>query len=166
MRTRIFILAIACFFAVACGSSRKTQTTTPPSNSTASNAGNATVVNAKPGEYKFINDETYLLSGISDDATYGYSAKNAIKVGNGSMQSGPASERAFLNGLLGPNGEKVTYERSGSCCGVESAYAPLGVAMLDIYKVKYKGLNKPVILYINMYDPGVLLAPKGFTFRQ
>ena len=166
MRPQIFIIAIVCCFAVACGSARKTQTSAAPSNSTTSNPGTTSTADVKAGEYEMLDDETYKLTSISDDATYGYSEKNAIKVGNGDMKSGPASERAFLNALQGPNGEKITYVRRGSCCGVKSEHSPFGVAMLDRYEINYKGLHKPIILYINMYDPGVLQAPKGFTFRQ
>ena len=165
MKLQIFIIAIACSLAVACGSARKTQTSAP-SNSTASQSTTTSTADATAGEYEMLDDETYKLTSISDDATYGYSEKNAIKVGNGDMKSGPASERAFLNALKGPNGEKIAYVRRGSCCGVKSEHSPFGVAMLDRYEITYKGLDKPIILYINMYDPGVLQAPKGFTFRQ
>lgn len=165
MRLQIFIIALACCFTVACGSARKTQTTTPATK-TATTTSTADIGNAIPGRYEFLDDETYKLLGVSDDETYGYSEKNAIKVGNGSVNSGPASERAFLNALRGPNGEKITYVRTGSCCAVKSDYSPFGAAMLDRYSIKYKGLDKPIILYLNMYDPGVLQAPKGFTFRQ
>lgn len=164
MRLRIFIIAAACCFVVACGSARKTQTSTP--STTTASTSTVDISNAKPGDYEMLDDETYKLLGVSDDATYGYSAKNAIKVGAGGAASGPASERMFLNALRGPGGEKISYSRRGSCCGVESSHAPLGVAMLDLYEIKYKGLDKPILLYLNMYDPGVLQAPKGFTFRQ
>jgi len=92
---------------------------------------------------------------------YGYSKEDPIKVGG--VQSGPANERAYLDRLTGPNGERVTYARQGSCCPFKT---PNGLfdnsGMLDIYEVRYKGLPKPVILYINMYDRDELKAPEGF----
>jgi hypothetical protein len=42
----------------------------------------------------------------------------------------------------------------------------MGSGMPDKYEVKYDGIEKPIIFYINMYDFGELKAPKGFTFRQ
>lgn len=115
-------------------------------------------------DYVWLNKETFQISETTTDTTYGYSPKNAIKVGGGS--SGPFNERAFLNALLGPQGQKVTYRRLGGCCAVESKNGFMGLAMLDKYEVNYDGLNKPIILYINMYDPGKLFAPVGFTYKK
>jgi hypothetical protein len=117
------------------------------------------------GERFFISDNAYRLDSISSDETYGYSVKNPIMVGK-EGESGPVNERRFLNALLGPNGEEVTYNRLGSCCMFESPNGFMGGGMMDKYEVTYSGLEKPVILYINMYDPGVLKAPKGFTFKR
>lgn len=108
-----------------------------------------------------------MLEGLSEDKTYGYSMNNAIKVGmadNGN--SGPSNERSYLNALLGPDGQQVKYKRLGGCCPVESKNGFMGQAMLDRYEVTYEGLEKPLILYINMYDPGKLYAPVGFTYRK
>jgi len=115
-----------------------------------------------------LDKQTFLLEGISSDKTYGYDPKNAIKVGaGGGGTNGPANERSYLNALLGPNGQVVTYKRLGSCCPVESKNGLIGgMAMLDKYEVTYEGLDKPINLYINMYDPGKLYAPVGFTFRK
>src|SRR5690606_21201183 len=46
---------------------------------------------------------------ISTDDTYGYTEENPIKVG-GSSFDGPSRERAYLDNLLGPNGESLSYE--------------------------------------------------------
>lgn len=108
-----------------------------------------------------LDENTFQLEGISDDPTYGYDQKNAVKVGGG-----VANERRYLNALLGPNGESITYTRLGSCCQVPSENGFMGYAVLDIYEIKYDGLEKPINIYINMYDPGILKAPKGFTYRK
>ena len=39
-------------------------------------------------------------------------------------------------------------------------------ALLDQYEVTYEGLARPVLLYLNMYDPGEARAPAGFTFAE
>ena len=115
----------------------------------------------------FINDQTFALSEIAVDETYGYTQKNPIKVGGAKESSGPLNERRFLNALLGPNGEAVTYNRRGSCCAFETPNGFINnTGLLDIYEVKYEGLDKPITLYLNMYDPGELKAPKGFTFKK
>src|SRR5687767_8615845 len=156
------LILFAVSFILSCSSSKKTtSSSTGTKASIAENPGNPTL---KKLSAKMYDENTYQLEGISDDATYGYDEKNAIKVGGGI--SGPTSERRYLNGLLGPNGEAITYNRLGSCCDVPSDNGFGGFAVLDIYEIKYDGLDKPIKLYLNMYDPGILKAPQGFTFKK
>jgi hypothetical protein len=101
---------------------------------------------------------------ISSDPTYGYSDKNPIKVGGAKDSEGPLNERRYLDLLAGPNGEKISYTRQGSCCGFETKNSVMG-GLLDIYEVKWSGQDKPAKLYINMYDYESLKAPVGFTIK-
>ncbi len=159
MKHYFALLLVASLFTVACSSSRKTQ----------SASGGTTSTSHKPGKYKMYNDNAFQLTGISEDTTYGYSEKNAIKVGAGSdpYKSGASNERMYLNGLLGPNGEAIMYTRRGSCCPTPSKYGMFGNALLDIYEIMYEGLKEPIVIYLNMYDPSTdLKAPKGFTFKK
>ena len=87
-------------------------------------------------------------------------------MGGTKESSGPVNERRFLNALLGPNGETVTYVRKGSCCAFKSPNGFNGVGLLDRYEVTYDGFETPVILFINMYDYGELKAPVGFIYRK
>lgn len=114
------------------------------------------------------DNQTFELLEISNDPTYGFSNKNPIQVGGVDKKSGPLNEIRFLNALAGPNGEEVTYFRSGSCCPIKSKNDPYGFGhvMLDNYKVTYEGSNDTVSIYINMYDYGILKAPKGFTIKK
>lgn len=89
---------------------------------------------------------------ISTDETYGYTIENPIKVG-GDFFSGVQRERAFLDNLLGPNGEPLTYIRQGSLGGNDT--------ILDAYEIS--GLDSPVILYVDMYHFEELRAPVGFA---
>ncbi|KOS08305.1 hypothetical protein AM493_10150 [Flavobacterium akiainvivens] len=98
----------------------------------------------------------------ASSADYGYTESNPIKVGG--VNDGPAQERAYLNRLTGPNGEKVTYNRSGSCCPFETKNSAWG-GMLDVYVVEIEGDPVKKKLYLNMYDKGDLYAPKGFLFK-
>jgi hypothetical protein len=121
----------------------------------------------KSGKVTMLDENTFRLTEVSDDESYGYSEKNAIQVG-GKIESGAKNEGLFLNALLGPNGEDVKYRRLGSCCSVKSRNAIFGNSVpLDRYEVTYEGLSTPIFLYINMYDSDILMkAPKGFTFRK
>lgn len=99
---------------------------------------------------------------------FGLSKDNPILVGGEDLRQGPTYERAYLNKLTGPGGEKVTYSRSGSCCEFETPNGILGGGLLDMYEVSYEGLEEPVILYFNMYDPhpGEIKVPKGFKLAK
>jgi hypothetical protein len=91
---------------------------------------------------------------LATDDTYGYTQENAIRVGEGSeLFGGPARERAYLDNLRGPNGEPITYERTGSINFEET--------ILDAYEIH--GLATPVTLYIDIYKFEELKAPVGFT---
>lgn len=113
-----------------------------------------------------LDNQTFLLTEISTDLTYGLSAKNPIEVGGANKSEGPLNERRFLNALAGPKGESVSYYRTGSCCPVKSKNGYMGMAMLDKYKVTWEGAKDTVSIYINMYDYGVLQAPVGFTIKK
>lgn len=115
-----------------------------------------------PVKTALLDNQTFLLTEISKDPTYGLSAKNPVEVGGAARSEGPLNERRYLNALTGPNGERVTYYRAGSCCPVKSKNGFMGMAMLDNYRVTWEGSKDTVSIYINMYDSGVLKAPVGF----
>jgi len=108
---------------------------------------------------------TFNITEISTEDSYGYTAENPVKVG-GQIENGAANERKYLNSLTGPNGEELEYHRLGSCCHFKTANGIMGTGLLDRYEVKYAGLSKPIIIYINMYDKDELKAPKGFKFKE
>ncbi|MDJ1500864.1 hypothetical protein [Xanthocytophaga agilis] len=109
-----------------------------------------------------LDSSTISLTAVSEDSSYGYTEKNPIQTGGGA-----AGERRYLNALTGPNGETVTYVRLGSCCAFKT---PNGIinntGLLDKYEVRYEGLNKSVILYLNMYDTGEMKAPVNFGYKK
>lgn len=119
------------------------------------------IYSAVAAAQQFYGDGTMKLSEIASDKDYGYvaDAKNSIRVGTIANQS------AFLNALLGPNGENVKYRRLGSCCAFKSKDAVMGMGLLDKYEVKYEGQEQSVILYLNGYDYKDPKCPQGFTFK-
>ena len=114
---------------------------------------------------ELINDQMFLIKEYTTDETYGYTESNPIMVGG--INEGPLNERRFLNALVGPKGEEISYQRVGSCCHF---YTQNGISggnggLLDRYAITYEGLKTPIILYLNMYDSDVLKVPVGFTLR-
>jgi hypothetical protein len=89
---------------------------------------------------------------VSEDPTYGYSEENPIKVGGDSFD-GPPRERAYLDNLAGPNGEKISYERMGS--------KDFADTILDTYVIT--GLSEDVTLYLDQYSYTEPQAPVGFA---
>jgi len=101
-------------------------------------------------------------TGISTDPTYGVTEKNPIRVGQ--KNGGPRDEDIYLKCLRGPKGESVQYKRLGGCCFFKTPNALIGdKAMLDRYELTYSGLDKPIDLYLDMYDYEQPLVPIGFT---
>jgi hypothetical protein len=92
---------------------------------------------------------------------YGYGRRNPVHVGGG-QEDGAANQRQWLDALRGPGGETLRYRRLGSCCEYHRGSAR---GVLDAYEVTYPGLEKPVVLYIDMYaEPrSVQPPPEGFT---
>jgi hypothetical protein len=70
------------------------------------------------------------------------------------QKQGVYNERRFLNTLAGPNGESISYNRIGSVRGQSG--------LLDWYSITYAGLDKPISLYIDMYNAELLKIPVGF----
>jgi hypothetical protein len=89
---------------------------------------------------------------ISSDTTYGYSKMNAIQVG-GDAFAGPPRERAYLDNLLGSNGEPISYERAGSL--------PYDDTILDVYILTVG--DTTTTLYLDEYNWSEPQAPVGFT---
>lgn len=144
VKTPLFLALITTFILSACGSS--TSLTNGPKT-------------------KLKDDNTFLLTEISSDKSYGYTEENPIRVG-GALDDGPVNERRFLNALAGPDGQDITYTRTGSCCPFKTPNGIQGTGLLDRYEVSIKGLSKKRILYINMYDRAILKAPFGFTIKK
>lgn len=105
------------------------------------------------------------LSGIANDSSYGFSVENPIKVGNGNFRAGSRNEKLYLNALRGSAGEPVEFERLGSCCHFSTPNGLQGGGLIDIFRIYVSGNEKPITLYLNMYDPGLPVVPQGFSIR-
>lgn len=109
--------------------------------------------------------KSFIVTEVSTDKTYGLTPKNPVEVG-GSFENGAYKERRYLNLLMGPNGEKISYFRAGSCCPIKSKNGFMGMAMLDNYRVTWENSKDTISIYINLYDKGELKAPMGFGFKN
>jgi hypothetical protein len=124
------------------------------------NEGNA-MFEGLVNTFQFISIETVQRGcQISADPTYGYSEDNPVKVGGNSISDfavfdGVRREDIYLFLLSGPNGETISYERSGSM--------PYGDTILDIYSITYPNSAEPKTIYIDIYNFSPPDAPMGFS---
>ena len=102
------------------------------------------------------------IDGMSDDPEYGYRAEKAIRTGG----PGPGKQRAFLDQLRGPEGQAVSYQRTGVCGAYQNAAQPFGQAMIDCYTVRYEGQAQPATIYLDLYRTESLKVPQGFTLQK
>lgn len=126
----------------------------------------STPKNTSAPKTALVDANTFNLTEISKDTTYGLTPENPVKVGGVLEKEGPLNERRFLNALAGPNNEIVLYYREGSCCPIKTEHGMGGMGMLDNYSVTWEGSKDTVSIYINMYDYGELKAPVGFRIRE
>lgn len=92
---------------------------------------------------------------VSTDPEFGYRPDKAIRVGGGAAYVA-AREQRYLQGLRGPNGQPISFKRSGST-GQQSQGG-----IVDVYAVMYEGLERPIVLYLNAYRYAEPAAPSGF----
>jgi hypothetical protein len=130
------------------------------------NSQPASTTNAAQNTTQLLNDQTYLLTKISKDATYAFSYPNPVKVGGAMNSSGPINEKRFLNALLGPKGEKVEYFRTGTCCAFKTNTQIGEYGLLDVYKVWLSGSPDTLIMYLDNYHAEELFIPFGFTAKK
>ena len=105
----------------------------------------------------------FLIQETSQDDSYGFTANNPVRVGGG-REAGLRNQQRYLNALLGPRGEVLSYEHEGSCCSFRIPESGIdNEGQLDVYTITWKGRKEPIKLYLNMYEAGDLKAPKGLS---
>ncbi|OYQ48434.1 2-dehydro-3-deoxyphosphooctonate aldolase [Flavobacterium cyanobacteriorum] len=111
-------------------------------------------------------EKTFIINEISSDKKYGYNQDYPVNLGFLPIQSAEINIKRYFGALSGPQGEKVSYKKVDTCCPFPSARNEMGAGLLDIYEVSWPGLNEPKRIYINLYEKGAVMAPKGFGIRK
>lgn len=75
------------------------------------------------------------------------------------------SHRKYFASLVGPKGQLVKSRRLGRCCAFRDLSLPFGTGFLDKYELSYKGIIKPVVIYVNLYKYEQPQAPAGFKLK-
>ncbi|NDP27313.1 MAG: 2-dehydro-3-deoxyphosphooctonate aldolase [Flavobacterium sp.] len=115
---------------------------------------------------QLIENNTFYISEFSKDKKYGYEKDYPINIFFESTRNVTINQQRFLNALAGPKGEKITYTKLESCCPFPTTRSEMGAGLLDVYELKWEGQKKPVILYLNIFEKGVLMVPFGLRLKK
>ena len=111
-------------------------------------------------------DNTFIITEYSKDKKYGYDKDYPVNIFYRTSKDEVINQQRFLNALAGPNGEKITYTKLESCCPFPSKRSDMGAGFLDVYEIKWEGQKKPINLYLNIYEKGILMVPIGLTLKK
>ena len=115
---------------------------------------------------QLVENNTFLISEFSTDRKYGYDKDYPINIFFESTRNETINQQRFLNALAGPKGEKINYTKLESCCPFPTKRSEMGAGLLDVYELRWEGQKTPVILYLNIYEKGVLMVPFGLTLKK
>ena len=111
-------------------------------------------------------DNTFVITEYSKDKKYGYDADYPINLFFQNTRNEKLNQERFLNALAGPKGEKITFSKLESCCPFPTKRTDLGAGLLDVYELKWEGQKKPVTLYLNIFEKGILMVPVGLSLKK
>jgi hypothetical protein len=111
-------------------------------------------------------DKTFIITEISKDKKYGYNQDYPVNLGFLPLATGEINVKRYFGALAGPDGQKLIYTKTESCCPFPTNKFEAGAGLLDVYEVTWDGLSVPKKIYINMYEKGKVIAPQGFTIKQ
>ena len=111
-------------------------------------------------------ENTFIVTEYSKDLKYGFNEEYPVNVFYVNSNDENLNASRYLNALAGPNGEKITYTKIESCCPFPTKRTEIGAGYLDIYELKWEGQNKPIRLYINIYERGYILVPIGLSIKK
>jgi hypothetical protein len=111
-------------------------------------------------------NNTFVITEYSKDAKYGYNRDYPINIFYRSTKDDSINQGRFLHALAGPKGEEITFKKLESCCPFPTQRSEMGAGFLDVYEITWQGQKKPIILYLNIYEKGVLMVPVGLILKK
>lgn len=112
------------------------------------------------------NDNTFVITDYSTDKKYGYDADYPVNIFYRNTVNDTLNQQRFLNALAGPKGQKIIFSKLESCCPFPTKRTDLGAGFLDVYELKWEGQKKPIKLYLNIYEKGILMVPVGLSLKK
>ncbi|RTZ01850.1 2-dehydro-3-deoxyphosphooctonate aldolase [Flavobacterium sp. RSP49] len=111
-------------------------------------------------------DYTFVITQYSTNKKYGYDKDYPINIFFNNTKNETINQERFLNALAGPNGENITFIKRESCCPFPTKRSEMGAGFLDVYELKWNGQKEPLLLYLNIYEKGILMVPVGLTLKK
>jgi hypothetical protein len=111
-------------------------------------------------------NNSFVITAYSKDKRYGYDKDYPINIYYRGTKNDTINQKYFLNALAGPKGEKITYTKMENCCPFPTKNSDMGAGFLDVYELKLEGQKKPIILYLNIYERGLLMIPVGLSLKK
>ena len=109
---------------------------------------------------------TFIITQYSTDKKYGYDKDYPINLFFNNTANETINQERFLNALAGPKGEKISFTKLENCCPFPTKRSEMGAGFLDVYELKWNGQKKPTLLYLNIYEKGILMVPVGLTIKK
>nr|WP_314839859.1 2-dehydro-3-deoxyphosphooctonate aldolase [uncultured Flavobacterium sp.] len=109
---------------------------------------------------------TFIITEYSTDKKYGYNKDYPINIFFSNTNNETINQERFINALAGPKGEKITFTKLESCCPFPTKRSEMGAGLLDVFELKWDGQKTPVLLYLNIYEKGVVKVPVGLTLKK
>ena len=114
-----------------------------------------------------IVDGQFVLTETATDLKYGYSEFYPVNLGFSKFEnSNNLNINRFFNAITGPNGEKVTYKLVETCCPFPTKNNKMGAGTLDLYEILLDDKPTDKKIYINTYEKGKVICPKGFSIKK
>ncbi|QZK90163.1 2-dehydro-3-deoxyphosphooctonate aldolase [Flavobacterium sp. CHNK8] len=111
-------------------------------------------------------ENTFIITEYSTDKKYGYNKDYPVNIFFNNTNNETINQDRFINALAGPKGEKITFTKLESCCPFPTKRSDMGAGLLDVYELKWDGQKKPILLYLNIYEKGVIKVPVGLTLKK
>ncbi|MFV8354595.1 2-dehydro-3-deoxyphosphooctonate aldolase [Flavobacterium sp. XS1P32] len=111
-------------------------------------------------------NNTFVIQQYSTDKKYGYDKDYPVNIFFNNTANETINQERFLNALAGPKGEKISFTKLESCCPFPTKRSEMGAGFLDVYELKWNGQKKPALLYLNIYEKGILMVPVGLTVKK
>ncbi len=150
MKTNIIKILVLCLFLNSCVSTRNTIRN----------------IDDNAPALILLSNNTFEIQQSSTDKRYGFNKDYPINIFYVSSTNDSINQPRFLNALAGPKGEKISYKKLENCCPFPSKKSASGAGLLDVYEISWTGQKKPLKLYLNIYEKGILMIPVGLTGRK